>query len=173
MNINESSLSRVWQHFNDPDKSVGILTAFRGDYDYEENVARNRTLAAKIKNAGYGFFYVDGHWIENQGTPEEQEVKEDSIFVIGKASDKSFANKIHELGNHYNQDAVLVKDSQGTRLIFKDGTTTPLGDIGVGGLGSAYTKLRTNKKANTFIFKEERDDVGFIVRLAKLAGIPK
>ena len=166
--INESSLSRVWQHFNDPDKNVALLTAFRGNNTYEENVARNRALAAKIRGAGYGFFYVDGFWVENEGTPQEQKVKEDSLFVIAPSKDKNFADKIHELGNEYQQDAVLVKDSTGIKLIYGDGQEIKLGKLNAGALGSMYTKLRNNKKTNTFIFTEERDEVGFIARLAGL-----
>lgn len=164
--FNESSLSRVWQHFDDPNKAVGILTAFRGDYDYEENVARNKSLAADIRNAGYGFFYVDGNWIENQGTPTERTVKEDSIFVIGKATDPNFAATLHKLGNAWDQDAVLIKDKNGARFITKSGSSTPAGSISPGSLGTAYTKLRNNKRSNTFTFTEERDDIGFIARLA-------
>lgn len=168
--ITETSLSRVWQHFDSKDTAAGILTAFRGNYTYEQNVARNKSLAATIRNYGYGFFYVDGYWIENQGTPEEQKVKEDSIFVIGKISDTGFAQKIHGLGNTWDQDAVLVKDAKGINLIFKDGVEQALGGLSAGGLGTAYTKLRNNKQSNTFIFTEERDDIGFI---ARLAGVKK
>jgi hypothetical protein len=167
MDINESSLSRVWQHFfSNKNRSVGILTAFRGEYPYEENVKRNKSLAADIRNAGYGFFYVDGYWIENQGTEHERPVKEDSIFVVGPASDTSFKSKIHSLGNKYDQEAVIVKDTDGTNIVFKNGDRENLGTIAPGELGAIYTKLRNNKKANTFIFKEERDDIGFIARLA-------
>lgn len=166
MELNESSLSRVWGHFNNPERSVGILTAFRGEYTHDENVARNKSLAADIRDLGYGFFYVDGYWIENQGTDKERKVKEDSIIVVGPASDKDFGRNIHRLGNEYNQEAVVVKDSDGTNIIFADGSSDDLGKIAPGELGSIYTKLRNNKASNTFIFKEERDDVGFIARLA-------
>lgn len=168
MDINESSLSRVWQHFDNPNRAVGILTAFRGEYTHEQNVARNKSLAASIRQLGYGFFYVDGYWVENQGTPEEVAVSEDSIFVVGNATDPNFASNLHQLGNQADQDAVLVKDSKGTRLIYKDGAEKPLGNLSPGSLGQAYTKLRNNKSTNTFVFKEERDDIGFIARLAGL-----
>lgn len=171
--LNESSLSRVWNHFTDPNRSVAILTAFRGDYTYEENVNRNKTLAADIRKEGYGFFYVDGYWIENQGTDEERHVSEDSIFVVAPASDTGFANKMHELGNQFNQDAVLVKDNKNTRIVNKDGSEIELGNMQPGKLGAMYTRLRNNKKSNTFVFEAERDDMGFISRLASLAGIKK
>jgi len=169
--INESSLSSVWQHFNDPDRNVAILTAFRGEYTYEENVARNKTLAADLRKEGYGFFYVDGYWIENQGTENERKVSEDSIFVIAPSSSDSFAETIHKLGNQWDQDAVLVKDRTGTRIINNDGSDFALGPIQPGKLGVLYTKLRNNKKANTFVFESERNDYGFISRLRELAGL--
>lgn len=164
--INESSLSRVWRHFNDPEKNVAILTAFRGENTYDENVALNKSLAASLRKQGYGFFYVDGYWIENQGTENERAVSEDSIFVIAPKSDRNFADIIHKFGNQYNQDAVLVKDLKGTRIINRDGSVYSLGEIQPGQLGSMYTKLRNNKKSNTFVFESERDDIGFIARLA-------
>ena len=84
--LQEVKLSRVWQHFTNPKVVVAILTAFRGEYSYDENVRRNTLLASDIKSRGYGFFYVDGHWIENSGTSQARTVNEDSIFVIGDAN---------------------------------------------------------------------------------------
>jgi hypothetical protein len=167
--LTESSLSRVWQHFKNPEKQVAILTAFRSEYDLEENLARNRELAVKIRQLGYGFFFVDGFWIENQGTPEEQHVSEDSIFVVAPADKKDFVRQMHSLGNHYSQDAVLVKSDSGVTLIFRDGSTETLGDIQPGKLSQAYTRLRSNKRSNTFVFESERDDIGFVARLSNVS----
>jgi hypothetical protein len=174
--ITETSLSRVWQHFTNPETSVAILTGFRGRHDYppglsseevyQRNVARNKQIAADLRRLGYGFFFVDGHWIENQGTEQELAVKEDSIFVIGSVKNTAFAQDIHKIGNQFNQDAVLVKDTEGTRLIFKDGSAMSLGDIKPGQMGDMYTKLRNNKEASTFMFESERDELGWIARLA-------
>lgn len=179
--LNETSLSRVWQHFENPETKVAILTAFRGRHDYNpdltqdeiyvKNVERNKKLAGELRGLGYGFFFVDGHWIENQGTEHEISVKEDSIFVIGSSKDQKFIENIHKLGNNYNQDAVLVKDNLGARLIFKDGSEKPLGGIKPGKLGDAYTKLRTNKSSNTFVFEAERTELGFIARLAGVQSL--
>jgi hypothetical protein len=175
-NLTEASLSRVWKHFNNPDHSVAILTAFRGRHDYEpelsarevyhKNVERNKQLASELKRLGYGYFFVDGHWIENQGTDHELAVKEDSIFVIGSNKNSAFAQDIHKLGNMFNQDAVLVKDKDGTRLINKDGSEYSLGEIHPGQMGDMYTRLRNNKKSNTFVFESEREELGWIARLA-------
>jgi len=171
--ITEASLSRVWQHFNDPDRSVAILTAFRGEYDYDDNVKRNQSLTAKIRKLGYGFIFVDGYWVENPGTEDEVRVKEDSVFVVAPAAAPNFAQEIHDLGNSFQQEAVVVKDQQGTRLIFADGSTQPLGTIKPGSLGNIYTQLRTGKQSSTFVFEAERDDIGWIKRLAGVKTVDK
>ena len=47
--LKETTLSRVFRHFRNEKIPVGIITAFRGDNTYKENVKRNKVLAAKIK----------------------------------------------------------------------------------------------------------------------------
>jgi hypothetical protein len=164
--LQEASLSRVWQHSQDPGTEFAILTAFRGEYPYEENTQRNRSLAADLRDQGYGFFYLDGYWVENEGTDQERRVKEDSIFTINRRA-KDFAATIHRLGNRYDQEAVVVKDSRGTRLIFKDGTEQSLGQLRPGAMGTIYSQLR-HRRGATFVFESERDDLGWISRLAGL-----
>ena len=164
--INEASLSRVWKHFNDPNTTIVILTGFRAEKTLEENERANRFIASKLRNAGFGFFYVDGYWIENEGTPEEIKVKEDSIFAICKDPNKSknLIDLAHQLANKYNQDAIFVKSpAKGVYLLFKNGKEEKLdSEMKPGKLGSMYTKLRNNKKANTFIFETERDGNSFM-----------
>ena len=172
--IQEASLSRVWQH-TQSDRPIALLTAFRGEYDREENVRRNKQLAATVRKLGYGFFFVDGYWIENQGTPEEVHVSEDSLFVIApEGSDEKFRQQMIELGGKYNQDGVLVKDKDGAKVYDKSGGVMfDVGTLSPGKAGEMYTKLRNNKKSNTLVFEGERDDMGFISRLQKLAGVTK
>ena len=171
--LNETSLSRVWQHFSRPDSNAALLTAFRGEYPQEENIRRNRNLAADVRKMGCGYIFVDGYWIENRGKEDERHVKEDSLLVIGNDSDPNFMKKMHELGNKYSQEAILLKDKKGVNVIYRDGSSEDIGKIAPGEMGEIYTKLRNNKQANTFIFKEERDERGFIERLSELAGIKR
>lgn len=170
-NINESTLSRVWQHINS-ERPIALLTAFRGEFSYDDNVQRNKTLAANIRSKGYGFFYMDGYWIENQGTEDEVHVSEDSIFVIGSpGDDQAFLSQMIDYCQQWNQDAVLVKTQQGTKLYQKDGAVMfDVGEFKPGKAGEIYTKLRNNKKANTFVFESERDDQGWLARMKVLAG---
>ena len=166
--ISEASLSRVWKHFSDEDTTVVILTGFRGDLEYKKNVQRNKIIAAKLKKAGFGYFYVVGFWIENQGTEDEVKVSEDSIFAI--STDPKTSNKLinlaHKLGNEYNQDAIFTKTPEGAFLLFQNGNKTKLiGGLKPGKLGDFYTQLRTNKKSNTFVFENERDGKGYFTSL--------
>lgn len=169
--LNEASLSRVWQHA-ESDRPIALLTAFRGEFDREQNVRRNKELAATIRKLGYGYFFVDGYWIENQGTAEEVHVSEDSIFVIApEGSDEKFRNQMVQLGAKYNQDGVLIKDKDGAKIYEKDGSVMfDVGTLKPGKAGEIYTRLRNNKKSNTFVFESERDDLGWLQRLA---GIKK
>ncbi len=175
-NLNEVKLSRVWKHFKDPDTTLVILTGFRGDLKLAKNIERNKAIAATLKNAGFGYFYVDGFWIENQGTENERKVKEDSIFAVNTETTPQETKKLidlaHELANKYDQDAILVKTPENTKLLFKNGSSEVLkGNIKPGALGDFYTKLKTNKQASTFIFESERDGKGFFAHLIeKLAN---
>lgn len=165
--INEASLSRVWQHA-ESDRPIALITAFRGEYDLEENKRRNKELAATIRKMGYGFFFVDGYWIENQGTPEEVHVSEDSIFVIApEDTDTKFREQMTKLADYYNQDGVLIKDKEGAKVYTGDGNVMfDVGTLKPGKAGEIYTRLRNNKKSNTFVFESERDDLGWLQRLA-------
>ena len=81
-------MSRVLKHFTQEEYPVGIITAFRfQDIDKKVisrkvNVANNKSLASFLRSKNYGFVYVDGAWIENQGKKNEKSVSEDSIFVM-------------------------------------------------------------------------------------------
>lgn len=165
--LNESSLSRVWQHAQG-DKPFAIITAFRGNLTREESEALNRSLAAEVRNYGYGFFYLDGYWVENQGQPNEEQVVEDSLFVIGNPkSEKAFVDRLVELAAKYDQEAVLIKASNGINVYDSDGNVLEkLNKLSPGKLGTMYSRMR--KDGRPFIFEKEADDVGWIGRLAGL-----
>ena len=118
----EQSLSRVYDHTKN--RSIGIITASRGNYDgktAEEhdawNKARNKRLEKDLRDAGHSYIKVTGRYTENKGTPEEKKVTEHSYLVIGKKSEDDKKGKHYEkmksdiihLGKKYNQDSVLIK----------------------------------------------------------------
>lgn len=124
--IQESSLSRVYQHIEQHD--CAIITAFRNNpsehdscvheapstYQGENlkpidiNKLNNRDLKATLLKLGYGVTAVDGTFVENFDTPEAVEVKEDSLFVVNLTDDPSFYDQIKNLGKKYCQDSVLI-----------------------------------------------------------------
>lgn len=165
--LQEASLSRVFQHIN-ADYPVAILTAFRGGKEnYQENIRRNKQLASKLQNKGYGYFFVDGFWIENKDTPEEEHVQEDSIFVIGKdVNEDKFKSDIVSFGAEYNQDGVLIRTSAGINIYDKQGKVlTTIGDFKANKIGELYTKLRKNK--GTFVFESEREPESIISKFLR------
>lgn len=113
--LNESSLSRVVHHMEKHD--CGTITAHRAKegcggpdakpYSREDNKKRNRQLHAMLETLGYGTTEVDGTYIENFGTPNEVEVKEDVFFVVDLKDRGKLEEDLRRLGELYNQDSIL------------------------------------------------------------------
>lgn len=164
--VYESSLSRVWQ-LTKSDRPFALITAFRGEHTRKENLSRNRELAANLRQLGYGYFFVDGYWVENAGTPQEAHVSEDSIFVIGDiGTDRQFAKNLVSLAARYNQDGVLIKTQDGVHIYDKaGGQGESIGQLTPGKVAQAYTRLRHQRKDQTFVFEGTWLDTGFISNL--------
>jgi len=157
--ICESSLSRVWQHFKNDDRTVVILTSSRDGMLADDVIKGNKYIASKLQNAGFGYFFVEGHFIENKGDDDEAKVKEESVFAIAdKNKSQNLISLTHKLANRYNQDAIIVKEGKGNSSVSyflnKDNTKTALkGKLSPGKIGDYYTRLHNNKKSNTFVFE--------------------
>ena len=106
--INESSLSRLYQHNKNHD--CGALTAFRkardcgnGElYTRKENIQRNNQLSAKLKSLGYGITKLMGVYPEGGRTQ-----KEVSFFVVDLKDGGSLLKDLRKLGEEFEQDSVL------------------------------------------------------------------
>jgi len=170
-NLQESSLSRVWKHFKDEDTTVVIFTAFRDGEPYKKSVQKNRKFAAELKNSGFGYFFVDGYFPENEGTEDEVQVKEDSIFAIADANDsQKLIELCHKLANAENQDSIIVKEldkgiyflnQQKEKYFLEKGKAT------FKEVGKYYTKLRNKKVSNLFVFEGTHTRPGFIESFSK------
>lgn len=161
--INETSLSRIWQHFT-TDKTIVILTAFRKEQTKKDNINNNKFIGTKLYKAGFGFFYVDGHWIENKGTDREIAVKEDSIFAISEPEQSNeLISLAHKLATKYNQDAIFVKTKDEVYLLYKDGKKEKLtGGLKPGKIADFYTKLRKGRRrTDTFVFESVVPQKGY------------
>jgi len=53
-NLQESSLSRVWQFIEDPNKKFAVISPYMDDLSSTENQQRYKDFKEKIKNLGYG-----------------------------------------------------------------------------------------------------------------------
>jgi len=98
--INESSLSRIFQHI-EGDNSFGVVSAFRDDLPDAENKQRHADLKAMIRKAGYGFIEMRGGYTGDQGF-----VQEYSLFVPSVSK-----KDMIEFGKAFNQHSVIYKDS--------------------------------------------------------------
>src|ERR1035437_5317437 len=78
--INESSLSRIYSSAQN--HATGAITAFRGNLSFSDNRENNKKLLAFLALRNYHVTRVIGSFIENQGGPAEQEVKEETFFVV-------------------------------------------------------------------------------------------
>lgn len=108
--INEmSSLSRI--HDKTEKYTCGVITAFRGDKVYKENIKNNRELAAYLLREGYSVTKIKGAYIENYGKENQEEVGEDSFFVCNHRVEGDdggqLLNDLLKLGEVYNQDSIL------------------------------------------------------------------
>ena len=161
--LKETTLSRVFRHFQNKEIPVAIVTAFRGDKTYEENVKRNKVLGGKIKSAKYGYVYVDGHWLEKSGE-DKVDVKEDSILIIGGENDNGkLKGLLKKWIKEYNQDAALFKDEGTTEIVLleQSGNLISISNkFSLKKLEIGYTKLR-GRGGRSFSFDEERDGLGW------------
>lgn len=171
--ISEAKLSRVYSHFTGV-RPVAIITAFRGENTEEENVSRNRALAADLRSAGFGFIWVDGAWIENSGRADEKHVSEVSLMVIGdEGSDERMLDILVKNAREYNQDGFIFKSSglkSGVSLYDKDGEVVmQFGRVSMDAISKMYTRLRSGSHAGrSFVFENVRDPVGF---MGKMMGL--
>lgn len=156
--LHESSLSRIWQHSQD--SNMGMITAYRGEFDIKQNEKRNKELTANIRDEGFGYIPVTGFYIENQGQEDEKKVQEKSFVVISSPDDGGrLRNFLIRMGIKYNQDSVLYKDhaSDKAKLI---GTTAgrwpgknvevEVGKFTAQKIGQFYTKMKGHR---TFVFE--------------------
>ena len=167
--INESGLSRLAKHMDEHD--CGTITAFRSkegcggpdsaEYSWDDNKKRNRQLYASIGINGYGVTRVDGAYIENFGTKDAKEVKEDVYFVVDLKDKGTLKTDLMRLGEKYMQDSILFipKGGKGSMLIGTNNcensypgyhTTQTYNDRNMGKGGEFMTKV----KGRPFIFED-------------------
>jgi hypothetical protein len=175
--LDEAGLSRILSHIEK--RNIGFITAFRGGSatPLAQNRALNRQLQTEIRQAGFGYLRVVGSWPENEGTPEEREVVEESFLVIGSARDDSgnLRGFLKKTGAKYHQDAVIYKPWNTTTpyLIFMSNPNKlePIGTFSLNpqNIGKMYSKFKGHK----FVFHSMSEQRGFFGQLAYHKGYRK
>jgi hypothetical protein len=131
-----SSLSRVWQFIQDPNKTFGIVSAYRNDHvimsdpnPSEEEVLKNKKqnkavsgkkhkeLKEKIRDMGLGYVELIGGTQETTPDGKEIDVLEDSLFIPNISKDD-----LMQLGKQYNQDSVIYKNRNTFAIILTKGS---------------------------------------------------
>lgn len=162
--LSEVKLTRVWKHLTDDDTAVGIITAFRGDKSESDNKKNNQKLMNELRKVGFGYFLVDGSWIENQGTSDEVEVSEDSVFVTAKPeTEKSLFELLKTLAKKYNQDGFSWKPvgSSVYHIMDRSGKSImKFSNVSFNKLADIYTKMRN--KRGSFVFESAYVGAGFM-----------
>ena len=108
MEVNESSLSRLWKHNQAHD--CGAMTAFRRykdegntqPYSKKEKQARNTLLASKLMSKGYSLTRIHGTYPEG-GEP----VQEESYFIVDAKDQGTLEKDLIHLGVEFDQDSIL------------------------------------------------------------------
>lgn len=145
----ESGLSRIWAKVQK--HTAGSITGFRGDNTRRENLDNNREIKAFLRSKGYSVTKVMGNYIENKGSENENEAKEESFFVVNDSvegwDDGQLESDLFKLGVRFDQDSVLI--------------------VPPGGEG-AYL-LGTSKREDSFPDFKQKEEVGN-GRYGKFAG---
>jgi hypothetical protein len=151
----EVKLARVWQHVNGP-APIGIISAYKNPdlTPLNVNVSRARNLAADVRAAGYGYFWVEGHWISDDTGIEYEEVP---VFIVGKkGEDEKLKDLLIRLMKKYEQEAVLFSPGGQAKgfLIFPAGNMTPIGSLSIDGVARNWSELRSGgHKGRRFHFE--------------------
>lgn len=159
INIKEKGLSRIYGKIQDHD--CGMITAYRGAYNYNQNQQRNKSLIAKLFNARYGVTAVRGGYIENYNTPDAKVVFENTFFVEDINDSKKLKNDLKEFGEYFDQDSIFFIEQGGKKSYLigtskRDNSYPGYNEIIVfsNAIFGANGEFHTKVSGRPFIFKE-------------------
>ncbi len=162
--LTEAGLSRLIQKMKD--KDFAVISAYRNEYDKQENIRRNRNLRAEFNSNEMGVYQLVGHWqecslegVEYEDCPKNKliDVIERSYLVVrpGLMNVDEFQELIRKLTDRYNQDAAVLSIDNTIHIITPSGKLTKIGDkITLNKISQAYSQFV--KKINIpFVFEAE------------------
>ena len=155
--INEVSLSRLWQHYHEGDPML-FISAERAGMTAEERNRAYEKLQSEIAHALFGFVKIVGGYVEDKDGVKIDRDNEKSCVVFGtKDTEKRLKNMGISLGSYFNQDSILWVDSSGNaEWIYtrdtndhKKGDVDKLGKFSTTNIDKYFTKIGKKK----FVFK--------------------
>ena len=148
--LNEANLQRATTKIEKDQVPFVMLTAFRGDYNKEENEGRNKELKMTLKQEGLPWVDMHGSGYK-EGGPEGEVVVEDSVLVWDEErgdvlrTSTSLFDTAKALAREFEQDSFLYGGPELTngvdfaiRLYTDEGV--PIKEIWAGG-DDGYSKL--------------------------------
>lgn len=123
-------------------KEVAILSAERGENTEEENTQRSLRLKSDLRSLPYKFTTAYGGFVEtDRKTGEKVDVEEKSFMVWTTPENaEQFRKDMIQLGNKYNQEAILIKQYDENQAYFTSSGTDK----------DYVGQFRANKKSEYF-----------------------
>ncbi len=166
--LNEEKLSRVWQMTKNKGFLWGLISAQRGENDIQTNSNLMNQLKKDIRNHGYGFWELEGHWLEASDKQDERvDTKEAALFVgaPNNSDPDKFLNFMIDMTQKYNQDGSIYKndpEADADIMLYQyktmknekrvvDESHFPLGKLHPNKIGENYSKILGSGR--TFIFE--------------------
>lgn len=114
-NLQESSLSRIWQHINNGD-TFAVISAYVSNLSEKENLERHEQLRKDIRSFRLGYIeQKSGYSYLDKSTGTEGIVQEKSFFI----PEITLAVALG-LGREYNQETIIFKNNDRFVLIRPD-----------------------------------------------------
>ena len=163
----ETPLSRVWSTFTESGVA-GIISASHQDRSAKENAAATMAMVSKVREAGYGYVFVDGQWGEMSSHGAAVPVRETSVVIRGSTNDNGrLKGLLRNWMNEYDQEGVIFKPERegGVGVVItNDGTETRVESFHPEDAALWMTKLR-GRGTRSFAFESAYTAMGFTGRL--------
>ena len=149
--ISEAGLSRMLSQVKS-DQDFAILTAYRGNYTKEQNIARNRDLRSELNRKRMGPYQLVGHWQECQDSSYDynncpknllKDVIERSYMVVKpkEMEVEEFQKFIISMLQKFEQDGAVYRSGNDINILEKSGNTFKIGSgMSLGKIAQGYSQ---------------------------------